>query len=353
YLAEGITSFTEAGIGGGWIGQTPVELSAYQLALDTGRLHARAQLMIASDALHPLTAHPSDGITEGLDLGLRTGLGDDRLSVGPVKIFLDGSLLGRTAAVTEPFCGCHDAGLSPGTGYFQEDPGTMADLVVAAHRAGWTVAAHAIGDRAVDLALDTYERAQREHPRTGVAHRIEHAGMVRPDQLGRFAKLGVVPVPQHNFLYAFGDAMAANLGADRMSWTYRMRSFLDLGLTVPGSSDRPVAPGAPLPAIEAMVRRLTDSGAPFEPGERVPAEAALRAWTVGSAQATGALGRPPGGSRGSKGRLRPGMLADFAVLDADPLRVAEDRIGSIEVLATAVGGDTGTAHDPHSLITPR
>ncbi len=344
YLAEGITSFTEAGIGGGWIGQTPVEFAAYQLALDTGRLNARAQLMIASDALHPVSAHSSDGITTGLDLGIRTGLGDDRLSVGPVKIFLDGSLLGRTAAVTEPFCGCHDSN-SPGTGYFQEEPDAMAGLVVAAHRAGWSIAAHAIGDRAVDLALDTYERAQREHPRTEVVHRIEHAGMVRPDQLERFAALGVVPVPQHNFLAAFGDAMAANLGPDRTSWTYRMRSFLDLGLTVPGSSDRPVAPGAPLPAIEAMVRRLTDSGAPFSPGERVPVQAALKAWTAGSAQATGA--------GADKGRLRRGMLADFAVLDADPLSVDKDRIGSIGVLATAVGGDADTAHDPHGLIGPR
>ncbi|QPP06637.1 amidohydrolase [Streptomyces bathyalis] len=345
YLAEGITSFTEAGIGGGWIGQTPVELAAYQLALETGRLNARAQLMIASDALHPLVgAHPGDGITTGLDLGLRTGLGDDRLSVGPVKIFLDGSLLGRTAAVTEPFCGCGHApgaGNDQQTGYFQDDPDAMTGLVLAAHRAGWSVAAHAIGDRAVDLALDTYERAQREHPGPDVIHRIEHAGIVRPEQLRRFAELGVVPVPQHNFLAAFGDAMAANLGPERTGWTYRLRSFLDLGLSVPGSSDRPVAPGAPLPAIEAMVRRLTDSGAPFGPDERVTAESALRAWTVGSARATGA--------EPAKGRLRPGMLADFAVLDADPLRTDADRIGAINVLATAVGGDA--AHDPHRLVT--
>lgn len=349
YLAEGITSFTEAGIGGGWIGQTPVELAAYQLALDTGRLDARAQLMIASDALHPVPgAHPGDGITTGLDLGLRTGLGDDRLSVGPVKIFLDGSLLGRTAAVTEPFCGCgHGARSEPhngeaaGTGYFQQDPHAMAELVVAVHRAGWNVAAHAIGDRAVDLALDTYERAQREHPRPGAVHRIEHAGIVRPEQLRRFAELGVVPVPQHNFLAAFGDAMAANLGAERTGWTYRLRSFLDLGLCVPGSSDRPVAPGAPLPAMEAMVRRLTESGAPFGADERVSAESALRAWTTGSAHATGAASR--------KGRLEPGMLADFAVLDADPLSTDADRIGAISVLATAVGG--AAVHDPHRLVT--
>ncbi|NLU71977.1 amidohydrolase family protein [Streptomyces sp. HNM0575] len=163
----------------------------------------------------------------------------------------------------------------------------------------------------------------------------------RPDQLPRFAALGIVPVPQHNFLAAFGDAMAADCGPERTGWTYRLRSFLDHGLTVPGSSDRPVAPGAPLPAIEAAVLRLTESGAPFGPDERVPAESALRAWTTGSAQATGTAAR--------KGRLRPGMLADFAVLDADPLGTDPARIGSISVLATAVGG--AAVHDPHSLVT--
>ncbi|MER5179043.1 amidohydrolase [Streptomyces sp. NPDC002896] len=341
YLSEGITSFTEAGIGGGWIGHSPVELAAYQRARDTGRLHTRAQLMAASDVLHPLTAHADDDIALGLDLGIRTGFGDDRLSLGPVKIFLDGSLLGRTAAVTEPFCGCpHDeAEAANPTGYFQNDPASMTDLVVDAHRAGWTVAAHAIGDRAVDLALDAFTRAQRVKPRAGVLHRIEHAGVVRPDQLARFAEAGVVPVPQHNFLHTFGDAMAAALGPERTAWSYRLRSFLDLGLPVPGSSDRPVAPGAPLPAIQSMVTRLTETGVPYGPDESVPLLAALRAWTDGSAQATGFGGR--------KGRLVPGQLADLTVLDGDPVRSDPDLIGAIPVLATLVGGEP--AYDPHGL----
>lgn len=162
---------------------------------------------------------------------------------------------------------------------------------------------------------------------------------MRPDQLSRFAELRVVPVPQHNFLYAFGDAMAAALGPERTPWSYRLRSLLDLGIVVPGSSDRPVAPGAPLPAMQSMVERLTETGAAYGADESVTALAALRAWTVGSAHATGHGDR--------KGALRPGHLADFTVLDADPTRVSPDRIGAIRILATSVGGTV--AHDPLGL----
>ena len=116
YLAEGITSVTEAGVGGGWIGQSPVELAAYVAAREQGRLHVRVELMVISDAFHALGAHPSDGIETGIDLGLRTGFGDDWLRLGPMKIFTDGSLVGRTAAMSAPFEG--DPGNS---GYLQAD----------------------------------------------------------------------------------------------------------------------------------------------------------------------------------------------------------------------------------------
>ncbi len=154
-----------------------------------------------------------------------------------MKIFLDGSLLGRTAAVTEPFCGCPHSEERP-TGYFQGDADAMTDLVVAAHRSGWTVAAHAIGDRAVDLALDdAIARSPRASARApALRHRIEHAGVVRPDQLARFAELGVVPVPQHNFLHAFGDAMAAAARRAHRLVVPDEASRRGPGLPVPGSS---------------------------------------------------------------------------------------------------------------------
>jgi predicted amidohydrolase YtcJ len=326
YLSEGITSVTEAGIGGGWIGHTPVELAAYQAARDSGRLRVRVELMIASDALHPLAAHPDDGIELGLDLGIRTGFGDDWLRIGAMKVFTDGSLVGRTAAMREDFAN------DPGNrGYFQADPGELTARIIAAHRSGWQVAAHAIGDRAIGLTLDAYEEAQRRYPRAGVRHRIEHFAICPPEDLARAARLGVVPVPQGRFASELGDGMLAAVGPAREGWLYRQRSLLAAGLTLPGSSDRPVVAGAPLLGVHDMVNRRTASGAPFNPGEAITAEQALRAYTSGSAYASGA--------ENVKGTIAAGKLADLVVLSDDPLAVAPSRIAGIEVLATFVDGE--------------
>lgn len=326
YVAEGLTHVTEAGIGGGWVGQSPLELAAYQLSRDRGDLPVRVQLMAASDALHPVRGHPDDAMTFGLDLGMRTGFGDDRLRVGPMKIFLDGSLIGRTAALTEPF---HDR---PETsGYLQDEPDLLRQQIVDAHRSGWRVAAHAIGDSAVDLAIEAFQRAQRESPRWDVRHRVEHAGIVRPDQLPAITDLGLIPVPQTRFLHAIGDTMTEAVGPDRTPWLYRHRSFLDAGLRVPGSSDRPVAPGPPLLGMQSAVERTSSAGRLVGPDERVTAEQALRAYTVEAAWAAGEEDR--------RGRVVPGALADLALLDDDPVTVDGRRIGSLAVQATFVGGE--------------
>jgi predicted amidohydrolase YtcJ len=326
YLREGITSVTEAGIGGGWVGHSPVELDAYQTAREQDRLAVRVELMVASDALHKVGAHPDDGIDLGLDLGLRTGFGDDWLRLGPMKIFTDGSLVGRTAAMSDPYVG------QPGNrGYLQADAAELAATIVAAHRAGWRVAAHAIGDRAIDLALDAFAAAAASHPRTNPRHRIEHFAAARPDQVIRAAERGVVAVPQGRFATELGDGMMAAVGPERQSWLYRQRSLLDAGMVLPGSSDRPVAAGAPLLGIHDMVNRRAASGAPFNAGEAVTAAQALRAYTYGSAYASG--------QETVKGSIAPGMLADLVVLSEDPTAVSPDRIAGLAVLATFVGGE--------------
>jgi predicted amidohydrolase YtcJ len=326
YLSEGITSVTEAGIGGGWVGHTPVELAAYQTARDTGRLRVRVELMIASDALHPLAAHPDDGLELGLDLGIRTGLGDDWLRIGAMKIFTDGSLVGRTAAMHEDYEG------TPGDrGYLQADAAELTATIIAAHRSGWQVAAHAIGDRAIDLVLDAYAQARQRFPREDTRHRIEHFAASRPDQVSRAARLGVIPVPQGRFASELGDGMLAAVGQGRHEWLYRQRSLLDAGLTLPGSSDRPVVAGAPLLGVHDMVNRRTAAGVSFNPAEAISAHEALRAYTSGSAYASHA--------ERTRGMIAPAALADLVVLSEDPTAVSPASIAGIRVLATFVDGE--------------
>jgi hypothetical protein len=331
YLREGLTSVTEAGVGGGWIGQSPVELAAYVAAREQGRLHVRAELMVISDAFHALAAHPSDGIETGIDLGLRTGFGDDWLRLGPMKVFTDGSLVGRTAAMSAPYDGDPGSGDLNNRGYLQADAGHLTAVIIAAHRAGWRVAAHAIGDRAIDLALDAFDAAAGQYPRSDPRHRIEHFAAARPDQVARAAALGVIPVGQGRFATEIGDGMLASVGPGRHSWLYRQRSVIDAGMVLPGSSDRPVVTGTPLLGIHDMVNRRTASGAPFNTGEAVTAEEALRAYTWGSAYASKA--------EHVKGSIEVGKLADLTVLSEDPTAVSPGRIAGLEVLATIVDGE--------------
>ncbi len=335
YVRQGITSVVEAGVGGGWIGRTPVEVLAYQRARDAGRLAVRVELMVASAVLHALGGNDADDLGDGIDLGLRTGFGDDRLRLGPVKVFSDGSLIGHTAAM------CSEFSDSPGVrGYLQDDADALVDTIVSAHRSGWRVATHAIGDSAIDRVLDAYERCIRDHPRTGWGgragnpaprHRIEHFGVARPDQVVRAASLGVVPVPQGRFVGEIGDGMRRALGPERSAWAYRHVSLLEAGIVVPGSSDRPVVDGRPMLGIHDMVNRRTASGEVLGPDERVTAHDALRAYTYGSAYASYEEGR--------KGWIGPGMLGDLAVLSDDPTQVEPAELAEIEVLATLVGGE--------------
>lgn len=327
-LAEGITACAEAGIGGGLLGHSPVELGAYQLLRDRGRLPLRVQLMPGADVLRPLDAHEHDGIPRAMDLGLRTGFGDDWLSVGALKIYTDGGMMARTAALTEPYEG------TTGTGELQDDPERLTSLIVDGHLAGWQLAVHAIGDRAADLALDALERAQALRSRPDARHRVEHAGLIRPDQLPRFARLGLSAVVQPNFLRYFGDDYATIMGPRRAPWMYRGRGFLDHGVTLVGSSDRPVTDGSPLRAVQFMVERAAVSGALIGPDESITVEEALRAYTVGGAYACR--------WDDTAGSLGPGRRADLVVLGDDPHSVDPSRIGDIEVLATFVDGREAT-----------
>jgi predicted amidohydrolase YtcJ len=327
YLSEGITSCQEAGVGLGLVGHTPVELSAFQNALENNDLEVRVNAMIAQESLHYVEHHASDSADKTLDLGLRTGFGNDWLRISNTKVFADGSLIGRTCAMFEPFANDEDP---QNNGFFQMDVSELKDVVIKSHRAGWQVGVHAIGDRAVSTVLDIYEEALAIHPRIDHRHRIEHAGVVRVEDVTRMARLGVIPVPQARFISELGDGMIDALGSDRVANCYRQKSFLDAGIPLPGSSDRPVVKGAPLLGLHDLVNQKTSSGAPFNPHEALTIEEALTAYTIGSAYAAFDENR--------KGSLSQGKLADLVVLDHDLRETASDSIADITVRATMVGG---------------
>ncbi|MGO3151781.1 MAG: amidohydrolase [Galactobacter sp.] len=334
YATEGLTSVTDAGIGGGWIGHSPQEFAAYQVALERGLLRTRMQPMLVGDVLEDIALGGTGASFRGLPGGLRTGLGDDRVQLGPVKMFLDGSILGNTARMSQGYHNC-----PANHGYFQGDVDQMRARALAAGRSGWSLAMHAVGDEAIDVAIEILEQLNAEGITPVMPHRIEHGVVATPVQLDRLAELGAAIVTQPYFVHAYGDGFRGYIGDTQAQVSYGLRSMLEHGLILAGSSDRPVADGKPLYAMQAAVQRLTESGWVYGEDERITAIEALRAYTVGSAEVTGWAGR--------KGRLAPGYLADLTILSDDPTMVDPSRIGGIDVLATVVGGEV--THDPHGL----
>lgn len=336
-VAAGLTSITEPGIGIiGMLGNNCADLAGFAKARQQGLLPLRANVMPAAELLREIDAFEPGQPWFGLDLGLASGFGDEWLKISAVKFMLDGSLIGRTANMTEPFAD------TPGqSGYFRGDPDVLTDQLVKAHRHGWQIAAHAVGDATVDLVIDAYEKAQRLYPRPDPRHRIEHCAVARPEQLARIAAVGAIPVPQGRFIHELGDGFIRALGSPRSEWCFRAKSFLEAGLPLPGSSDCPVASGDPLLGIQSMVDRRTADGRVLGPEEVLTPLEALQAYTTGSAYAAH--------EEKVKGTLSTGKLADFVVLSDDILQVDPERIGAITVGATIVGGHV--QHDAGAVVS--
>ena len=327
YLSEGITSHTEAGIGY----LSDLELLAYQRAVQEGKLNIRSYLMVRAESLFQVRGATGETFF-GLSQGIRTGWGDERLRIGPIKMFSDGSLIGRTAAMSEGYASEPD-----NYGLFATPEATLRDWILRGHQSGWQIAVHAIGDRAVSFILDCYEEANTCYPRNDCRHRIEHCGLVSPAMLQRIKTLGVIPVPQQHFIGELGDGFIEALGPERSRWCYVQKSFLDLGVPMPGSSDRYVVQGAPLLGIHDAVNQTTSSGRPYVPEERILPEQAIRAYTLNSAYASF--------EEHLKGSVEAGKIADLTVLGGDPTVVEASEIAHIPVHGTLVGGELLFSHD--------
>ncbi|MGA8328467.1 MAG: amidohydrolase [Mycobacterium sp.] len=324
YVAQGLTSVTEAGIGGGWMSKSPIELAAYQRLLRDGRLPVRVELMPTADALHALPSHPDDDMRFGLDLGISNGFGNDRLRIGPMKIWLDGGLASRTARVGESYHDVHACG------FYQNDPEEMRSTVRQAVASGWQVAMHVIGDEAIDYALTMFEELAKEFPVEQMRHRFEHAGMTQLSDLPRMRALGITPIIQPGFLWSLGETMYRAVGADRADMLYRARSFIDAGIRLVSSSDRPVADGDPLKGIEMALYRRTPRGRVIGPNETIGILDAIKSYTVNPAWVSKA--------EGDRGMLADGYYADFVVLSSNIIDEPAS-VTSAKVVSTFVEGD--------------
>jgi predicted amidohydrolase YtcJ len=260
---------------------------------------------------------PHELVDELAGVGLRSGLGDDWLRLGYLKAFMDGSL------------GSGTAWLLDGSGVVITSGAELAEIVRRAAGAGWPVAVHAIGDRANREALDAFEATRDAWSALPVCPRVEHAQLVHPDDLGRFAALGVACSVQ--FSHAPSDR---DLADERWSGTaanaYPYGSLWRSGALVANGSDAPIEELDPLLGIRAGVLRTLDDRPPWHPEQALGVEQALVASTVNPARLAG------DGRR--RGKLLPGYLADLVVLDRDPVACPAAELGELRVVATMVGG---------------
>jgi len=293
--ALGLTGLHDARLMGGLDG--PPALRAWQRLRESGRLKLRCWSFL-----------PGERLDEVIALGLRTGLGDDLLRLGHLKYFADGSIGSKTAWLIEPY-------LNGGLGLPLTPVEDIARAARRAEEAGLAVAVHAIGDRANRELVGVFEELARRRTADGVRpaapHRLEHVQMIRPEDVVRLGRLGVVASVQP--LHLSDDITVHDQGlGDRGRWVYPFKGLLEAGLTLAFGSDCPVSDPNPLWGVHAAVTRQRRDGSPAQgwyPAQRLSVAEAVRAYTLGPALACG--------READLGSLSPGKLADLIVLDRD------------------------------------
>jgi predicted amidohydrolase YtcJ len=273
------------------------------------------------------------------DTGVQAGFGSSLLRIGNLKSFADGSLGSATAWMDAPFA--DQPGKSGLASTDLMDSAKMYANIQGADQAGLQISIHAIGDRAIHAVLDLYERAEQQDGPADRRFRIEHVQHLRPDDMARFARLGVIASMQPYHAIDDGRWAERRLGPERIRWSYAWRSLLDKGAVLAFGSDWPVAPMDPLLGIYAAVtRRTLDGKNPdgWVPQERISVAEAVHAYTVGAAFAEH--------QEAVKGSLDPGKLADLVVLSDDIFHIAPSEIEKVHVQMTIFDGsviyqDTG------------
>jgi hypothetical protein len=320
-LSVGLTGVHDAGI-------SPAEVEVYRQLDAEGRLKLRVYAMVSGAyAVEYFREH-------GLLIG-------DRLTVRSAKLFADGAMGSRGAWLLEPYNDRpRDAQGQPYVGLMVMSPDFIRTIAANGLRQGYQVCTHAIGDRANREVLDAYAAALQQNPQKDHRFRIEHAQMLSPEDIPRFAELGVIPSMQPTHCTSDMRWVDARIGSRRAAGAYAWASLLRTGVRIPAGSDFPVESHNPFLGIYAAVTRQNADGKPaggWRPEERMTRTEAARAFTLDAAYAAFEEQR--------KGSLTPGKLADFVVIDRDIMTCAPKDILTTRVLQTVIGGETVFARD--------
>jgi predicted amidohydrolase YtcJ len=287
--------------------------SAFQRRRDHGDLRLRVAMGI-----------PHASLDAAIALGLRSGLGDEWLRVGHLKIFTDGALGSQTAALEEPYVGTTDRGL------LTIDPATLGPDVIRAADSGIAVAIHAIGDRAVRVALDAIAPTRTTHP--ALRQRVEHLQLLRREDIARFGTLGVIASMQPIHATSDRDLVDRHWGLERATRAYPWRQLLSAGAPLAFGSDAPVEAIDPLLGIHAAVARQRPADADrWHPEEALTLAEAIAGYTSGAAYAMNA--------EGERGTLAVGMRCDATVVERDLASTPVEDWPALTVSATIVGGE--------------
>lgn len=292
----------------------------YQRVRESGRATLRVTKML-----------PVQDLDEVAAVGLRSGFGDDWLRLGNIKIFTDGALGPRTAWMVDSY-----EGQSDNRGISIWDPEQIVEFTTKAHAAGFGVTVHAIGDRANHEALNAIEASRRAQGVRGIYRdRIEHAQVLLPQDIARFAQLDVIAAVQP--IHATQDMrmVDSSWGAQRAPYAYAFRSLWNAGVRLAFGSDAPVETFDPLVGIHAAVTRKRRDGAyapaGWQPQECLTIDEAIYGYTLGAAWS--------GYAERSVGSLEAGKLADLVVLDRDLTAIPADEIPHARVHRVMIGGE--------------
>jgi predicted amidohydrolase YtcJ len=319
YAAAGVTTAQN-----GWAFFNDIEL--LRKACHTGDLSVRVVVWPFASCLEEIDKYPTS--TSGTDL-----TGNRMVTLGAAKLWADGSIYVYTAWLSQPYH-VPPEGKPHYRGYSRfKKKSQLIHMIKELHQRGWQTAIHTIGDQAAEDALEGWAAAQSAHNRPDARHICNHAHLAREDQLDRMAELGITPSFFVTHTYYWGDRhWDIFVGPDRARRMCACRSALDRGLKISLHNDTPITPISPLMSIWSAVNRLSSSGREMGPELRISVQEALRAVTIDAAWQNF--------EEKFKGSIEVGKLADFVVLEDNPLETDPLKVKDIKVIQTIVGGQT-------------